>query len=442
MKKFLFTAILILIGMSSLSNAQSGYTVVLGSSTNPDMALKLKDRLSNLGISVYLMEATINIGKTYRVCSGFFTDVNPAYSERNRLVQITGITDAWLNITDAAEYNRLSGNTSNSLPDETPVVQNDPEPEINPNLLEPGPVVIEPENEPVEVVTESNESENTPVEENVEEPTNNEPIEETVTSEPVEETNTTEPEETGEAEINESEIPTTGEAEISEPEIPTTGEAEINEPEIPTTGEEEVTIPPVESNEPEVITTEPEDNTNQPVEQEEVIKYQALERMFPGFSSVYETFTEAIATKDRAKLGSIVFSELGLLELSNPGLFISVFDYKDVDLAYKMGMKLTYQDCSPVIESLPVYDCRSKKWNKEGCYVTEALNYEKITNAIKNSQKFMKYNSEQLGKFLAVESNIKLSVVQTNGVKADFMLMNGKWYLAVIDNIDPCNIFE
>lgn len=151
---------------------------------------------------------------------------------------------------------------------------------------------------------------------------------------------------------------------------------------------------------------------------------------------------ELFFSKQYTMLDQYIQPENGIYVLSNPGVFIIATKYISLKEILKSHSWLAGKkiDCDIKYETLPEIDC-DKGWNKHGCFSDKVDYFNKISTAANYSimPKKTGVSEKDIEKIKNIESTIRLGVIFTeNGIVFYFSLINGKWYITVIDLVTPC----
>jgi len=154
---------------------------------------------------------------------------------------------------------------------------------------------------------------------------------------------------------------------------------------------------------------------------------------------------ELIFSKNYEKLNQYIHPENGIYVLSNPGAFTIATKYTSLEEIIESYEWIASQkiDCAIKYEALPEVDCNKVRgWSKEGCFSDDVKNFNKISAAANYSALAKEYriSGQDIKEAKNIESTVILGVILTaDGMSFYFSLIDGKWYITVLDMVTPCS---
>jgi hypothetical protein len=130
-----------------------------------------------------------------------------------------------------------------------------------------------------------------------------------------------------------------------------------------------------------------------------------------------------------ANINQYIHPENGLWLVQSPGAMPSMSNTTQVDKNFPVDFSAVKD------EELPKVNCDSKSlWTKEGCYAQEINSF--------NEERIWIYcglSKEDLAKVGDIAKTISWTVINTSlGARYYFSMIDGKWYLTVVDLRKPC----
>lgn len=153
---------------------------------------------------------------------------------------------------------------------------------------------------------------------------------------------------------------------------------------------------------------------------------------------------KAFKEKDASTLNELISKENGLITLYRRGVFDQYEKTKIVDFENPVPEYLPYFDFSTDLklsfESLPTFDCDNVKWNKIGIFCDTTKIDNLLSNTAKNLNKYRNDNisKKEIESFEKLEKNSH-RIILSDGKEGELIfyltLIDGKWYLTIIDRV-------
>lgn len=215
-------------------------------------------------------------------------------------------------------------------------------------------------------------------------------------------------------------------------------------------------LPPVVANptpKPNTPTTKPDSQATKPV-----VKSTKVLADTSNFGEAFLSITHLMVTDKRMEMDAYVHPVHGLYLIYNPGAHVvaeRVLSYQDIFasglLATDNGLKVylsnlkRYANETPVFANLPVYDCKTKTYEKAGCYCSTLADQDKMIRRLLSSQKeFVTgtgLTAAEKNTAEAADQYMKIAALNTGSTMVQllyFSHIEGRWYLSAIDLTNPC----
>ncbi|MBV6444186.1 MAG: hypothetical protein IFNCLDLE_00446 [Ignavibacteriaceae bacterium] len=167
------------------------------------------------------------------------------------------------------------------------------------------------------------------------------------------------------------------------------------------------------------------------------------------FTELYNNVIRMINDKDFAGLNRLINPNYGFYVMINPGsFFLPVFLDSiptDVDELFATGAFIYFSDnlkLSPgelVYGDLPVFNCETGEWSKDGKFVQGVRSFSRISQWEYSLLEYDDWDDDSVQKLRLAESKVLLRTIDTNGFEIDFAFEDGKWYIAAFDLATSCN---
>ena len=153
---------------------------------------------------------------------------------------------------------------------------------------------------------------------------------------------------------------------------------------------------------------------------------------------------ELIFSKEYTEINKYIHPENGIYVLGNPGAFTIATKNTSFEEIIESDEWIASQkiDCAIKYEALPEVECdKLNGWSKQGCFSDDVKNFNKISAAANYSVMAKEYriSGQDIKEVKNIESTVSLGVILTaDGMSFYFSLIDGKWYITVLDLVTPC----
>jgi len=162
---------------------------------------------------------------------------------------------------------------------------------------------------------------------------------------------------------------------------------------------------------------------------------------------------KAWQNKDEKTLNKLILKDFGIAFLYKPGAFVRIavydrilFDNPDAEYTYMPHDFQFESDYKINFEELPDFDCDKYEWNKPiGIYCDIKNIDKKLSTTAKEGNEFLEnvnWPANKIKKFEEIELKSHKIVVtgKEDNVFAFYVTFwENKWYLTVIDRLEPCS---
>ena len=153
---------------------------------------------------------------------------------------------------------------------------------------------------------------------------------------------------------------------------------------------------------------------------------------------------KAFKEKDEKTLNNLILKEKGLIVLFRRGVFDEYSKTDKIDFNNPVPEYLPYSDFSTdyklTFDSLPVIDCNTMKWSKNGLFCDTTTIDNLLSTTARNLKKYREDNIPELEikAFEKLEKSSRRIVLSDNdGGELIFYLtlINDKWKLTILDRV-------
>jgi hypothetical protein len=165
------------------------------------------------------------------------------------------------------------------------------------------------------------------------------------------------------------------------------------------------------------------------------------------FTKICSEITNAFAKKNIADINKYINLEIGVYIITRPGAMDAIIHESKLNETKPFSVPYPYKDPGQVKKhkitygATPKYDCGTQKWDKRGFIADTLTKYNRASDVAYMNGKYgrEKPSEEEIEKLKAFENNSrKIVFTEINKIKGlvfHLTLINGKWYLFLIDTV-------
>lgn len=159
-------------------------------------------------------------------------------------------------------------------------------------------------------------------------------------------------------------------------------------------------------------------------------------------AEVITRFVRAYASKDNSKANALIHPSLGIYIIFRPGAADNFVHVDSLDFARSVPEVYAYGDFSTehalTFESLPVFDCGTEKWDKQGFFCDTTAHPNQLSNIAAFEEQFneTEYSDEELEELEKSEKESYRVIVTGNAVDPLIFHVRkyqGSWYVTTLD---------
>lgn len=158
-------------------------------------------------------------------------------------------------------------------------------------------------------------------------------------------------------------------------------------------------------------------------------------------AEVITRFVRAYISKDNTKANALIHPQLGIYIIYRPGVADYFVRQDSLDFAHPIPEQFAYPDISTeyalTFEKLPVYDCETTKWDKQGFVCDTASHPKQLSNIAAFQEEYNDhvYSDDELEELERSEQESYRVIVTSELDPLIFHVRKykGSWYVTTLD---------